>query len=121
MFYCNDVYSVGTINSLNGFQFTNSNSTVQYGLMRIDPDHDMPINVFDSHNIDFNIDGETVATLAPALGLFIEGGLVVSDTGMFRYNGTADLIINNNDTSLGNDINFQITSDTIASLSKKYR
>ena len=57
LFNCNDVYSAGTITLSNGFQFTDSNSTVQFGLMCIDPDHDMSINVFDYHNIDFNIDG----------------------------------------------------------------
>ena len=74
--------------------------------MRIDPDHDMSINVFDSHNVDFKSMGRPLQLLHLHCG-FIEGGLVVSETGMLGYNGTADLIINNNVTRLGNDINFQ--------------
>ena len=37
---------------------------------------------------------------------------------MFGYGEKSDLIIANNDTSLVNDINFQIVNDTIVSMSK---
>ena len=48
LFYCNDVYSAGTLNLSNGFQLTNSNPTEQYGLICIDPAPDLSINVFDT-------------------------------------------------------------------------
>ena len=58
-----------------------------------------------AHNIDFNIDDERVGNFTPLWGLAIEGGLVVIDTRMFGYSRTSDLIIANNEDSLGNSIN----------------
>jgi len=48
--YSGNIYSQGVVNAGDGFQFTNTNATINYGLLRIDPNHDLSINVFHSRS-----------------------------------------------------------------------